>query len=203
VLRIGLTGGIGAGKSAVAARLRELGAVIIDSDQLAREVVALGTPGLAAVVERFGAGMLGPDGALDRPRLGAHVFGDPAELAALNAIVHPLVGERSAALLAAAAPDAILVHDIPLLVENGLAPAFDLVLVVEAPIGVRLERLERTRGMARSEASARMAAQATDGERRAAAGVVLVNDRGLAELQAEVDRLWRERLVPLSAAPRG
>ncbi len=193
-MRIGLTGGIGSGKSAVARLLAERGAVVVDSDVIAREVVEPGTPGLAAVVAEFGEQVLRPDGTLDRERLGAIVFGDEPARLRLNAIVHPLVGARSAEIVAAAAPGAVLVHDIPLLVENNLAGAFDLVLVVEAPQAVRLERLVRDRGMTAEAAEARIAAQATDEQRRAVADVVISNDGTLDDLRARVDTFWSERV---------
>jgi dephospho-CoA kinase len=202
VLRVGLTGGIGAGKSAVARALAEHGAVVIDADQLARAVVEPGTPGLARVVEEFGEDVLRPDGSLDRDRLGAIVFSDPERRQRLNAIVHPLVGERTAALLESAPPDAVVVQDIPLLVENGLAPQFALVIVVEAPMEVRLRRLIHDRGMTPDHARARLAAQATDEQRRAVADVVLVNDGTLAELAAKVDELWHNHVAPLAAVAR-
>jgi dephospho-CoA kinase len=191
VLRIGLTGGIGSGKSTVAARLAELGAVVVDSDQLAREVVAVGSPGLARVVERFGADVLGPDGSLDRPGLGRLVFGDPAALADLNAIVHPLVRARSEELTAeaAAAGAVAVVQDVPLLVENGMAAGFDRVIVVEAPLELRLRRLAG-RGMDSETARARIAAQASDEERRAVADVVLDNSGSPEQLVAQVDAAW-------------
>ena len=191
MLRIGLTGGIGSGKSTVAARLAELGAVVIDSDQLAREVVQVGSPGLARVVERFGAGVLAPDGSLDRPALGRLVFGDPAALADLNAIVHPLVRARSEALTAeaAAAGAVAVVHDIPLLVENNLAAGYDRVVVVEAPLELRLRRLAG-RGLDSETAQARIAAQATDEQRRAVADIVLDNSGTVAQLRAQVDAAW-------------
>jgi dephospho-CoA kinase len=191
VLRIGLTGGIGSGKSTVAARLSELGAVVIDSDRLAREVVEVGSPGLARVVERFGPSVLLPDGSLDRPRLGALVFGDPAALADLNAIMHPLIRARSEALgtQAAASGAAAVVHDIPLLVENKLAADFDKVIVVEAPLELRLRRLAG-RGLDAETARARIAAQATDEQRRAVADIVLDNSGSVAELTAQVDAAW-------------
>ena len=132
MLKVGLTGGIGAGKSEVSRLLAGYGAVLVDADRIAREVVEPGTPGLAAVVEAFGEDVLTAEGALDRPKLGTIVFADPAKLQTLNAIVHPLVGARSAELEAAAGPDAIVVHDVPLLAENGLAPLYDLVVVVDA-----------------------------------------------------------------------
>jgi dephospho-CoA kinase len=188
-VRIGLTGGIGSGKSTAAARFAELGAVVIDSDLIAREVVAVGTPGLERVVQRFGNSVLAADGTLDRPKLGGIVFADPAALADLNAIVHPLVRERSDELVAAAGEGAVLVHDVPLLVENGMATAFDAVVVVQAPLELRLERLER-RGLAPDVAQARIAAQASDEERQAVATVVLDNSGSVAELRAQVDATW-------------
>ncbi|WP_033213009.1 dephospho-CoA kinase [Kitasatospora phosalacinea] len=192
MLRIGLTGGIGAGKSEVSRQLAARGAVIVDSDVIAREVVAPGTPGLAAVAAEFGPGVLLPDGALDRPALGRVVFADPARLAKLNAIVHPLVRARSAELEAAAGPDAIVVHDVPLLAENGLAPLYDLVVVVDVPDAERLRRLVALRGMAEDEARARMAAQASREDRLAVADLVLDNSGDLDRLTARVDELWRE-----------
>ncbi|MFL6130996.1 MAG: dephospho-CoA kinase [Mycobacteriales bacterium] len=195
-MQIGLTGGIGAGKTAVAQRFAELGARVVDADALAREVVAAGTPGLAAVVAEFGPVVLRPDGELDRPALGRRVFGDDEALGRLNAIVHPLVRRRAAELIAAAPAGTVVVQDVPLLVETGQAARFDLVVVVEAPVEVRAERLARDRGMSADEARARMAAQASDAERRAAADVVLVNDGDLDGLRAQVDRVWRERVEP-------
>jgi dephospho-CoA kinase len=196
VLLIGLTGGIGAGKSAVAARLTARGATVVDSDRLAREVVAPGTEGLAEVVAAFGDGVLGGDGALDRPALGARVFGDDAARRRLEAIIHPRVRRRTAELVAAAAPDAIVVNDVPLLVEVGLAPTYHLVIVVDADEATRVERLVRDRGMAPEQAHARIRAQAGDAERRAAADSLLRNDADLADLHARVDALWHERLAP-------
>ncbi|GAA2741741.1 MULTISPECIES: dephospho-CoA kinase [Kitasatospora] len=190
MLRIGLTGGIGAGKSEVSRQLAELGAVIVDSDLIAREVVAPGTAGLKAVVAEFGPGVLQADGALDRPALGRIVFGDQQRLAALNAIVHPLVRARSAELESSAGPDAIVVHDVPLLAENGLAPLYELVIVVDAPDEVRLERLVRLRGMAAEEARARMAAQATREDRLAVADLVIDNGGTLDELAPRVRQVW-------------
>ncbi|MEU7133758.1 dephospho-CoA kinase [Streptomyces sp. NPDC046261] len=192
MLKVGLTGGIGAGKSEVSRLLVSYGAVLVDSDKIAREVVAPGTPGLAAVVAEFGPGVLTPEGALDRPKLGAIVFADPGRLAALNAIVHPLVRARSAELEAAAGPDAVVVHDVPLLAENGLAPLFDLVLVVDASTETRLDRLVRLRGMTPDEARARMAAQATREQRLAVADLVIDNDGPLEELEPRVRAVWEE-----------
>jgi dephospho-CoA kinase len=175
VLRIGLTGGIGSGKSTVSALLAARGAVVIDADRIAREVVEPGTAGLAAVVEAFGAGVLTGDGSLDRSALAAVVFADPEARKRLDGIVHPLVRARSAELAASAPDDAVVVHDVPLLVETGQAGAYDLVLVVQADPEIRVDRLVR-RGLTEEDARARIAVQATDEQRRAAADVVLVND---------------------------
>lgn len=198
MLKIGLTGGIASGKSLVASRLRELGAVLVDADALARAVVEPGTPGLARVVEAFSASVLGPDGALDRPRLGALVFGDPDRLAVLNGIIHPLVRERAAALTAAAPAGAVLVQDIPLLVETGQGANFHLVLVVDAPDGTRVQRMVEHRKMTAEQARSRMAAQAAREERLAAADVVLDNSGTKEELRDAVDRLWKFRLAPFA-----
>ncbi|WP_328581654.1 dephospho-CoA kinase [Streptomyces sp. NBC_00370] len=192
MLKIGLTGGIGAGKSAVSRLLAGYGAVLIDSDLIAREVVEPGTPGLAAVVAEFGDGVLTADGALDRPKLGGIVFGDPDRLRALNAIVHPLVRDRSAEIAEEAAADAVVVHDVPLLVENGLTEGFDLVLVVDAAPETQLDRLVRLRGMTPEDARQRMAAQATREERLAAADLVIDNDGPLEELEPQVHAVWRQ-----------
>lgn len=196
MLRVGLTGGIGAGKSAVSQRLQQLGAVIIDSDRLAREVVAAGTDGLAEVVAALGPEVLGADGELDRPALGARVFGDEAARRRLEGIIHPRVRDRTAELSAAAPPDAIVVNDVPLLVEVGLVPTYHLVIVVDAAPEVRIARLVGTRGMTEAQATARIAAQATDADRLAAADVVIDNNGGLDELTSQVTALWRERLLP-------
>jgi dephospho-CoA kinase len=198
-MRVGLTGGVGSGKSTVAALLAEHGALVIDADAIAREVVAPGTPGLAAVLGRFGAAVAAPDGSLDRAALAAIVFNDEAARLDLNAIVHPLVGARTAELTAAAPPDAVLVHDIPLLVEGNMADAFDVVVVVESDPALRLRRLEQ-RGLTEADARARMAAQATDEQRRAVAGEVIVNNGDLDELRAEVGRLWERLLAGRVAA---
>ncbi|MFG2678009.1 dephospho-CoA kinase [Streptomyces sp. NPDC048392] len=192
MLKVGLTGGIGAGKSEVARLLVEHGAVLIDADRIAREVVAPGTPGLAAVVAAFGAEVLAEDGSLDRPKLGAIVFADPERLAVLNGIVHPLVGERSRALEEAAPEDAVVVHDVPLLTENGLAPLYDVVVVVDADPATQLDRLVRLRGMTEQDARARMAAQATREQRRKSADVVVDNDVPLDELRRRVKEVWAE-----------
>jgi dephospho-CoA kinase len=192
MLTVGLTGGIGAGKSEVSRLLVECGAVLIDADRIAREVVAPGTPGLAAVVEAFGEDVLAADGSLDRPKLGSIVFADPEKLAALNAIVHPLVGARSRELEQSAAEDAVVVHDVPLLTENGLAPLYDVVVVVDADPATQLDRLVRLRGMTEQDARARMAAQATREQRREIADVVIDNDVPLEELRHRVDEVWAE-----------
>ncbi|WP_089022004.1 dephospho-CoA kinase [Micromonospora coriariae] len=196
MLRVGLTGGIGSGKSAVAARLVERGAVLVDADRVAREVVAPGTEGLAEIVAAFSERVLDAEGALDRAALGAVVFADETARRRLEAITHPRVRARTAELVAAAAPDAIVVNDVPLLVEVGLAPTYHLVVVVQTAVPTRLERLARDRGMDRAEAERRIAAQADDARRRAVADVVLTNDGSLAALHAEVDRLWHKRLLP-------
>jgi dephospho-CoA kinase len=189
---VGLTGGIGSGKSEVARRLAAQGAAVIDADLIAREVVAPGTPGLAEVAEAFGPGILGPDGALDRDRLGEVVFADPALLAKLNSIVHPRVRERMLALEQAVPPGAIIVQDVPLLAENGLAGLYDVVVVVDATPRVQAERLVRDRGMTRQQAAARMAAQASREERLAIATIVIDNSGSLAELDRVVGELWAE-----------
>jgi dephospho-CoA kinase len=202
VLRVGLTGGIGSGKSTVARRLVGHGAVLVDSDVLAREAVAPGTDGLAEIVDAFGPGVLGPGGALDRPALAAIVFADGQARERLNAIVHPRVRERTEALVAAAASDAIVVQDVPLLVETGSPAAFALVVVVHADADARERRLVQTRGMSGADARARIAAQADDDARRAAADVWLDNSGSPAALDEAVDALWRDRLVPFEANVR-
>ncbi len=191
MLRVGLTGGIGAGKSAVAARLAARGAAVVDADAVAREVVAPGTAGLAEVAAAFGPVVLAADGSLDRPALGRIVFADPAARRRLEAITHPRIGARTAELAAAAeaAGTAVLVHDVPLLVESGLQGTYDVVLVVEAPLDVRLARLAG-RGLPAAEARARIASQA-DSQRRAVATYVVNNAGSLAELDARVEGLWR------------
>ncbi|WP_280252501.1 dephospho-CoA kinase [Nocardia abscessus] len=196
MLRIGLTGGMGAGKSTVARALADLGAVVIDSDLIAREVVEPGTEGLAALVAAFGSDILAADGSLDRPALAAKAFGDDAARAKLNSITHPLVGKRTAELIAAAPADAIVVQDIPLLVENGLAPLMNLVLIVDVDAETRIRRLVEFRGVVESDARARISAQATDEQRRAVADVLLDNSGVPGTVEAEVRRLWAERLVP-------
>lgn len=202
---IGLTGGIAAGKSTVAARLAQHGAIIIDADQLARDAVAPGSAGLAAVVERFGSAVLGADGGLDRAALAAIVFTDAQARAALNAIVHPevhrLYRERLAAI-AAENPDAIVVYDVPLLVEARSAEEFSLVVVVHAPAQTRVDRLVTQRGLDRASARDRVAAQATDAERLAVADVVIDTSGSIESTDEQVDALW-QRLVADRAARTG
>jgi dephospho-CoA kinase len=176
----------------VARLLGGLGAVVIDADVLAREVVEPGTPGLAAVLAEFGPGVLGPDGALDRPRLGALVFADPARRAALEAIVHPLVRRRAAELETAAAADALVVHDIPLLAETGQAGSFDAILVVDVPPEVQVARLVHDRGWSADEAAARIAAQATRQDRLAVATHVIDNTGTLEDLRQRVAEVFAE-----------
>ncbi|MFD5014364.1 dephospho-CoA kinase [Streptomyces chartreusis] len=192
MLKVGLTGGIGAGKSEVSRLLVEHGAVLIDADRIAREVVAPGTPGLVAVVEAFGEDVLAADGSLDRPKLGSIVFADAERLGVLNSIVHPLVGARSRELEEAAAEDAVVVHDVPLLTENGLAALYDLVVVVDTAPDTQLDRLVRLRGMTEEDARARMAAQATREQRLEIADIVIDNDVPLEELQRRVKDVWDE-----------
>ena len=192
MLRVGLTGGIGAGKSEVSRRLAAQGAWIIDADQIAREVVAPETAGLTAVIEAFGPGVLGSDGALDRVVLGDIVFADQQKLATLNSIVHPLVGARMRELEEAAGPGSVVVHDVPLIAENGLADAYDLVVVVDVPPRIQLDRLVRLRGMSREQAQARMAAQASREQRLSIADIVVDNSASLAELDRQVGELWSE-----------
>jgi dephospho-CoA kinase len=188
-VRVALTGGLGSGKSTVAALLAERGAIVIDADELARDVVRAGTAGFGAVVDRFGPGVVSADGELDRAALASLVFADDAARADLNAIVHPLVAARSRELSAQAPPDAVVVYDIPLLVEAARADEFDLVVVVEASEPARLRRLE-DRGVALPDARARMAAQASDAQRRAVADVVIDNNADRQALARQVAELW-------------
>ncbi|WP_461168729.1 dephospho-CoA kinase [Arthrobacter sp. Z1-15] len=198
MLRVGLTGGIAAGKSLAARTLQELGALVIDSDALAREVVEPGTDGLAAVVKAFGSGMLDGEGRLDRPALAAVVFSDADKRNTLNSIVHPRVRARAAELEQQAPAGTVVVHDIPLLVETGQHRNFDFVLVIDAPEEERIRRMAADRGMSEEAARARIAAQAGTAERAAAADVVLVNDGTAEQLVAAVRQLWQNRLVPLN-----
>jgi dephospho-CoA kinase len=196
---VGLTGGTGAGKTTVASRLRDLGAIVIDADVLAREVVAPGSEGLAAVVEEFGAGVLSGDGALDRPALAALVFADSDRRRVLERITHPLIALRTAEIMMQAPKDSIIVHDVPLLVEKHMEASYDLVIVVTADPQTRVQRLVRSRGMDEDDAWARVRAQASDEERRAAADVLLDNSGEPDVVLGQVDRLWHERLVPFEA----
>lgn len=194
MFRIGLTGGIAAGKSVATVRLAELGAVVVDHDVLAREAVAPGSVGLAEIVEAFGPGILTPDGSLDRPALGALVFADAAARSRLNDIVHPEVRRLSAereAMAGAADPAAVVVHDIPLLVETGQAEHFHLVVVVHTPAEQRVRRLVEGRGLSEDAARARIAAQAGDDERLAAADVTLDGSGSEDDLRSQVDTLWQ------------
>ena len=191
-LHVGLTGGIGAGKSAVATRLAGLGAVVLDADLAARAVVEPGTDGLAAVVEAFGPDVLADDGSLDRPALAELVFSDEARRAELNLIIHPRVRAWMAERAAAAPEGSIVVQDIPLLAEAGLAPLFDFVIVVDARDEIRIDRLVRLRGMSREQAEARIAAQAPREQRNAVADRVIENNGTEIELDQAVRALWRE-----------
>jgi dephospho-CoA kinase len=192
VLRVGLTGGIGSGKSTVSRRLAELGAVVIDSDVLARAVVEPGTPGHAAVLAAFGPGVVARDGTLDRPALARLVFADSNLLAVLNGIVHPLVRARADAIASSAPDDAIVVQDVPLLVEVGLADHFDVVVVVDASEEDRVSRLVQDRDMSADQVRGRIAAQADRKQRLAAADFVLDNSGTRAALLAQVDQLWTD-----------
>ncbi len=198
MLRIGLTGGIGAGKSTVSRAFAECGGVVVDGDVISREVVAPGTHGLAQLVEHFGDGILLDDGALNRPALAAIAFSDEDRRLKLNGIVHPLVARRRSELIAAAAEDAVIVEDIPLLVESHMAPMFPLVVVVHADPEVRLRRLIEYRGFSEDDAKARIAAQATDEERRLVADIWLDNSGSEGELVERARELWYGRVLPFS-----
>lgn len=192
VLRVGLTGGIASGKTAVSKRLADRGAVVIDADLLAREVVEPGTPGLAAVVDRFGHDILTEDGRLDRAALGRLVFADARARRDLEAIIHPAVRARSAAIEAAAEEGAVVVHVIPLLVETGQHDAFDVVVVIDVEPERQLARLQQRDGLDPEAARARVAAQATREERMAAADLVIDNNADPGSLRNQVDRLWAD-----------
>lgn len=195
-LGIGLSGGIGSGKSTVSRALADQGAVVIDADRLAREVVEPDTPGLEAIAQRFGSDILTADGALDRPSLARIVFADPAARRDLESITHPLIAQRTREQIRAAPPGSIVVHDVPLLVEAGYAPRYHLVIIVGTPAQTRLERLVTRRGMDRAEAQQRIDAQATDEDRRAVADVWLDNEGTLEQVRRATDVLYAERLVP-------
>jgi dephospho-CoA kinase len=198
MLRIGLTGGIGAGKSTVSATFSECGGIVVDGDVIAREVVEPGTEGLKALVEAFGDDILLPDGALNRPALAAKAFVDDEKRALLNGIVHPLVGQRRMEIIESVPDDAVVVEDIPLLVETGMAPMFPLVVVVTAPVETRVERLIK-RGMDEADARTRIAAQAPEEQRRAIADVLLDNSGSQDELVEKARDLWHQRVLPLAA----
>lgn len=197
MLHVGLTGGLASGKSTVASMLRELGAVVIDADEIARDVVAPGTPGLAAVAAAFGQDVLSADGSLDRAALAEVVFGDDAALRSLNAIVHPLVRDETAARVARLPNGTIVVHDVPLLVENRMGAQYHLVVVVGASERLRTQRAV-ARGLTEAAAVARMAAQADDADRRRAADAWVENEGSEAELRSAVEQLWRRRIVPFA-----
>jgi dephospho-CoA kinase len=198
VLRVGLTGGIGSGKSEVSRRLAEHGAVLIDADVAAREVVVPGSPGLARIAGTFGEGVLRPDGSLNRERLGEIVFSDPGLRTKLNEIVHPLVrewmqaAEEAAVRAAAAPPGPVVVHDVPLLAESRGRAGFDVVIVVDVPPEAQAERLVRLRGMPAEQARARMAAQASREQRLALADIVIDNSGSLADLDRRVGEVWAD-----------
>jgi dephospho-CoA kinase len=191
-MRVGLTGGVASGKSTVSAILRDLGAVVIDADELAREVVAKGTPGLAAVVEEFGPQLLTEAGDLDRPAMGQLVFADESARRRLEAIVHPLVFERIVDLESHAPEGAVVVHDIPLLAESGRAETFDAVIVVDTPHDVQVDRMVRERGWTHDDARSRIAAQASREDRRAVATYVIENTGTREELRAQVEKIYAE-----------
>jgi dephospho-CoA kinase len=192
MMRVGLTGGVASGKSTVSAILDELGAVIVDADVLAREVVEPGTDGLREVVEAFGSDVLTADGELDRPAMGAIVFADVEKRRTLEAIIHPRVRARATEIEAGAAPDDVVVHDIPLLAETGQATGFDAVIVVDVPQEMQVERMVELRGMSREDAEARVAAQASRDDRLAIATHVIDNTGSVEDLRRRVNEVYRE-----------
>ena len=198
MLRIGLTGGIGAGKSALSATFAQCGGIIVDGDVIAREVVQPGTEGLASLVEAFGDDILQPDGSLDRPALAAKAFRDDEARQKLNGIVHPLVGKRRAEIIASVPEDSVVVEDIPLLVESGMAPMFPLVIIVHADVELRVRRLVEQRGMPEDDARARIAAQADDDQRRAVADIWLDNSGSQEDLVERARDVWNNRIVPFA-----
>lgn len=202
-LRVGLTGGIASGKSEVSARLAAHGAVVIDADLLAREVVEPGTAGWTEVVLAFGPDVVRDDERLDRETLGSRVFADPSARQRLETIIHPRVRARAAALEAQAPPDAVVVHDIPLLVESGQADRFDVVVVVDCPPHVQIERLLHNRGMTQQQAAARIDAQTDPDERRAVADYLIDNTGPLEMLDEQVDEVWRQLTARLPGQPTG
>ena len=202
MLKVGLTGGMGSGKSTVATRLAQLGATVIDADAIAREIVEPGQPALAELAERFGEEILTDSGALDRAELARRAFVDAESTEALNAITHPRIAERTAEYYrqAAAAAAPVVVYDMPLLFEKGLEADQDLVLVVPAPEELRMQRMGESRGVDREDAARRIAAQLDDATRIAKADVVLDNTASVAKLQAQVDRAWRDEIEPRLAS---
>lgn len=192
MLRVGLTGGIGSGKSAVARRLEGHGALIADADQISREVVEPGTSGLEEIVAEFGDDVLTEEGRLDRPKLGEIVFSDTAKLAKLNAIVHPRVGARTEELMKGASADAVVVYDVPLLVENDLGGLYDVVVVVDVPEEEQVARVVHNRGMDPDQVRARIKAQAARDRRRAAADIVIDNSGTPEDLDARVAEVWEQ-----------
>ncbi|HMC69632.1 MAG TPA: dephospho-CoA kinase [Mycobacteriales bacterium] len=203
---VGLTGGIGSGKSEVSRRLAALGAVVVDADKIAREVVEVGTPGLAQVVEAFGDDVLAPDGSLDRDAVAARVFGDEPARRRLNAIVHPLVGARTMEQIAAAGeadPHAVVVNDVPLLVEAGVGDRYEVVVVVAAQPETQLRRLLEQRGMSEADARARIAVQAPLEAKLAVADIVITNDGDLESLDAQVKQVWRDLAERAGRTTRG
>ena len=198
MMRVVVTGGVGAGKSEVTRLFDELGAVVVDADVLAREAVAAGTPGLDEIVRTFGPDLVGPDGELDRPAMGRRVFADPTARTQLEAIIHPRVRRRADEIEAAAPPDAVVVHDIPLLVETGQADRFDAVVVVDVPVEVQVERLAG-RGMAEDDARSRIRAQATREERLAVADYVIDNTGTREDLRPQVAEVFDALLERVEA----
>lgn len=195
MIRIGLTGGIGSGKSTVARLLAQRGAVVIDADHIAREIVEPGQPALAEIADRFGAEVISPDGSLDRGALAAIVFADSVALADLNAITHPRIAQRTAELIEAAPDDAVVVYDMPLLVENNLTEGWDHVIVVDADRDVRIQRLIE-RGLDAADIEARMSRQATDEQRRAVADIVIDNSGDVDALETQVAAAWSSLMRP-------
>ncbi len=200
MLMVGLTGAIGSGKSLVSSRLAALGAVVIDADLIARAVVEPGEPALDEIVERFGDRVLKSDGTLDRQELSRIVFADSDELEALNVIVHPRIAAKSAALTKTAPEDSVVVYDVPLLVENDLASRYDIVVVVDSPDELRLNRLMQMRGMTEADARARMDVQANREERLLAADFVIKNDGSLGRLNAQIDSVWNDLVTAESSS---
>lgn len=198
-LHIGLTGGIASGKSTVAAELARRGAIVVDSDALARAVVAPGSAGLAQVREAFGEEAIAPDGTMDRAAVARMIFSDAQARERLNGIIHPLIRAEGRRIVAEAGPDAVVVQDIPLLVETGQAHLYDLVVVVQADAEERVVRMVRDRGMTEQEARARINSQATDEQRRAVADVIIVNDAGVDDLVRTTGRVWDEYVAPVLA----